>query len=92
MSGYSEAQGNSDFVLLTLSEDFESCGNLIANDVALPSLDITTHAGLSFHDIAFAQDFSYSATIPYNAVTPTDTNILPQLSSTNGKEICMLAG
>lgn len=92
MSGYSSSYGNSDLVLLTLSLDFESCSNLIANDIALPSLDVTNHSDLIFQDIALTQDLSYAATIPYNIVTPTVTDILPQLSSTNGKEICTLAG
>ena len=93
MSAYSSSYGNYDFVLLTLSQNFESCSNLIANDTALLSLDVTSHADLIFQDIALTQDFSYAATIPYSTVTPTiTTDILPQLSSTNGKDICMLAG
>ena len=64
MSGYSNSYGNNDFVLLTLSRDFESCGNLIANDIALPSLDVTSHADLIFQDIALTQDFSSQPPFP----------------------------
>ena len=94
MSGQSDdyGAGGSDFVLLTLSQDLEDCGNLIANDIALQVTDVTSHADLLFQDIALTLDFSYAATIPYSTVTPTITDILPQLSSTNGKEICTLAG
>ena len=43
-----------------------------------------------FQNFAFTEDFSYAGTIPYNVVTPTVTDVLPQLSSMDGKPICLL--
>ena len=89
-SGQSDGYGagGSDFVLLTLSQDLEDCGNLIANDIALHVTDVTSHADLLFQAIALTDDLSYGATIPCNPVSPTVTDILPQLTSQSGKEIC----
>ena len=84
--------GSDDFILFTVSEDFKSCGNLIANEIALQHSDVTNDADLLFQDIALTEDFSYSATIPYNPVTPTVSDILLLLSEVNGKDICPLVG
>ena len=86
--GYAER--SIDFVLLALSEDLEGCSNLIENDVALQVTDATSHPDLVFSNIAFTEDLSYFATIPYNAVTPSFTDTLPQLSSLTVKELCPL--
>ena len=90
VSGQSDGYGagGSDFVLLTLSQDLEECGNLIANDIALQVTDVTSHADLLFQAIALTDDLSYGATIPCNPVSPIVTDILPQLTSQSGKEIC----
>ena len=79
-------------LLLSLSQDFSSCGNLITHDIGVPTRDVTHHSDLVFQDIAFTEDFSYAASIPYSDVTPTVTDLLPQLTASNGKEICSLVG
>ena len=39
--------------------------------------DVTNHADLLSQNIPFTEDMSYAATIPYNAVSATVTDILP---------------
>ena len=94
MSGYTNGYGAGDyeFMLLTLSEEFETCGSLIEHVIALQILDVTSHANVVFQNIAFTEDFSYSASIPYNTVTPTVSDTMLQISSQIGKEICTLVG
>ena len=92
ISGHSNGYGagKRDFFFLTLSQDFSSCSNLITNDISLESSDVTSHADLIFQNLAFTEDFSYSGSIPYTNVAPTVTDILPQLGSLEGKQICPL--
>lgn len=87
ISGRSDGNGagSGDFLLLTLSEDFSSCGNLITHDVAVQSRDVTHHSDRVFQDIAFNEDLTYSATISYTDITPTSTDIMPQFTTFNGK-------
>ena len=45
MSGESYSAGGGgikDFFLFTISEDFESCGNMVVNDIALPVIDVSS--------------------------------------------------
>ena len=69
--------GSKDLLFLTLSQELEDCGNLIANDIPLHVTDVTNHADLLSQNIPFTEDMSYVATIPYNAVSATVTDILP---------------
>ena len=63
---------------------------MVVNDIALQVIDVTIDPDLLDQDIAFTEDFSYAAAIPYNPVTPTVIDILPQLSSLDANQICPL--
>ena len=63
---------------------------MVANNIPLPVIDVSSHVNLINQEIAFTEDFSYAATIPYNSVAPTVTDIMPQLSSVDDKRICPL--
>ena len=93
VSGYTNGHGggSNDFVLFTFTDSLSGCGNLASHNMAVVSRDASNYSDLIFQDITFAEDFSYIATIPFNAVTPTVTDILPQLSTQNGRRICTLA-
>ena len=83
--------GNKDFLLFTYIEGQQICSNLVTHDVAIQVRDITSHPDLIFQDFTYTENLSYGSTVPYNAVTPSETDVISQVSMFDGSEICTLA-